>query len=130
MTVVLDTHALVWFLQKDKKLGQKALDLILRDDVAKIVPFLVLAEIHYLHAHRRFPLSAPEVVRIIKEIENFEIAPHSEDQIPHLISELDIHDALIVATAAAGQKIKETDVAILSRDHQIGEFSPLPVIWS
>lgn len=127
-SVILDTHTLVWFLQKDDRLSRKALALILRKEVTKIIPLLVVCEIHYLHARGRFAISAEDVTGKISETDDFEIVPHTEDQIPHLIAELGIHDALIVATGLA-QKERGRDVAILSRDDQIKKHAPLPVIW-
>ena len=127
-SVVLDTHTLVWFLQKDKALPSNVLKFILRDDILKVIPFIVICEVHYLHAHGRFPTSAQEVTLKIREAENFEVAPHTEEQLPHLLSDLGIHDALIVATALVHQE-KGQEVIILSRDEAIKKHSSLPVIW-
>ena len=126
--VVLDTHVLVWFLQKDNRLPEQVIELILKDNITKMIPFIVICEIHYLHKRGRFPISAEEVITKIKESDNFEIQPHTESQIPHLLSELGIHDALIVATALAHQK-KDPEVSILSRDEEIKKYCPLPVLW-
>jgi PIN domain nuclease of toxin-antitoxin system len=53
MTDVVDTHALVWFLEKNPRLSTAARN-ALRDPSAKIVvPTIVLAEIHFLHARGR-----------------------------------------------------------------------------
>lgn len=125
---ILDTHTLVWFLQKDKRLPKKALNFILRRDVTKRIPFIVICEIHYLHARGRFPISIQDVSTLLKATDDFEIAPHTEDQMSHLFSNLEIHDALIVATALAYQE-GDGDVVILSRDEQIKKHSPLPVVW-
>ena len=127
-SVILDTHALVWFLQKDPKLPQKALKLILRNEVAKVIPFIAVCEIHYLHARGRFPVSIKALTAQLLEADNFEILPHGEKQIPHLLSVLDIHDALIVATALEREESGD-DVTILSRDEQIRKHSTLPVVW-
>ena len=127
--VVLDTHTLVWFLQKDSRLSKKALKLILQDEILKVIPFIVFCEIHHLHAHGKFALSAAEAADRIDDIHHFEIAPHSQRQLPHLLSGLEIHDSLIVATGLEQKEIHRSDVAILSRDEDIQEHSPIPVIW-
>mgnify|MGYP001596999009 CR=1 FL=1 len=128
-SVVLDTHALVWFLQKNKNLSKKALHLILSNDNLKVIPLIVLCEVHYLHARGRFNLSAGETVARVTDLDDFEIVSHSQEQIPHLLSSLDIHDALIVAVALTRQEKDQSEVVIISKDDQIRKHSPLPVIW-
>ena len=126
---ILDTHTLVWFLQKDKNLSKKALKLILKADVTKVIPFIVLCEIHYLHARGRFATSAQEVMLKLHEVDHFEISSHTANQVPYLMPELEIHDALIVGTALSYRESNSGDVVIVSRDKEIKNFSPLPVIW-
>ena len=129
MICVLDTHALVWFLQKDKKLPKKVVDIILNEEESKQVPFIVLCEIHYLHHHNRFGLSALEVRKHLEKVASFEIMSHVPDQLEYLDQELDIHDALIVASARALAKASEEEVVIFSRDEQIKKYASLPVLW-
>lgn len=127
--LILDTHTLVWFLQKDKRLSPKALKLLVNDSDKKIIPFIVLCEIHYLHAKSRFNLTAKQVVDIINQTKNFEIVSQSVDLVPHLMNELEIHDALIVATALFKENQESNPVIIVSKDHLIHQHSPLEVVW-
>lgn len=128
-TCILDTHTLVWFLQKDKRLSSKALKLLVNDSDKKIIPFIVLCEIHYLHAKSRFNLTAKQVVDIVNQTKNFEIANQSVDLVPYLMDELEIHDALIVATALLKKEQESYQVIIVSKDHLIHQHSPLEVVW-
>lgn len=127
--LVLDTHALVWFLQKDARLTLPARQAILDSRFRKMIPFLVCCEIHYLHAKEKFPLSAIDVLEIIRQTGDFELASHTEDQVGHLKSELDIHDAVIVATACALQESGKNKVHIVSKDEKIRAHSPVPILW-
>lgn len=127
--LVLDTHALVWFLQKDARLPLTARKTILDPHSRKMVPFLVCCEIHYLHSQGKFPLSAQDVLDKIGHTEDFDLVPHTADQIPHLKQELDIHDAIIVATAASLQKSEKGKVQIVSKDEKIRTHSPVPILW-
>lgn len=129
MICVLDTHVLVWFLQKDKRVPEKVLRLLLDDEVEKQIPFIVLCEIHYLHHHGRFSLSASETKKRLHKVSSFEIVGHTTDQLDLLDERLDIHDALIVATARSLEKESEQEVVILSRDEQLKKYSGLPVLW-
>lgn len=126
---ILDTHALVWFLKKDPQLSAKALKWILNEEVLKVIPLIVLCEIHYLHQQGRFSLPVQEAVNRIHEVNNFEISPHGEELIPHLLPNLDIHDALIVATGLLKQQSDTHEVCLLTRDQKIKKEAPLPVVW-
>ncbi len=126
---ILDTHTLVWFLKKDPQLSAKALKLILNEEVLKVIPLIVLCEIHYLHQQGRFSLPVQEAVDRIHEVDSFEIFPHGEDLIPHLLPPLDIHDALIVATGLLKQQKDNIEACIISRDQKIKKESPLTVVW-
>lgn len=128
-SLVLDTHALVWFLTKHPNISEKALKLILQENYRKIIPVIVLCEINYLHQRKRFALSVSNVMSLIEETNSFEVAAHEQEQIDYLLPELEIHDSLIVATACYYQKVLGYDVAIISKDEQIIKYSPVSIVW-
>jgi PIN domain nuclease of toxin-antitoxin system len=51
---IIDTHSLVWFLEKSPKLGKKARKALMDSDSSLIIPTIVLAEIKFLFAKNRF----------------------------------------------------------------------------
>lgn len=128
--LVLDTHALVWFLQKDLRLPLSAQKAILDKANLKFVPFIAICEIHYLHARGRFPLSSLELQNHLDSVSDFEVISHGMELLPHLLCELEIHDALIVASAYMLRDSREMNVKIVSKDRTIAQHSKVPVIWS
>ena len=51
MTFLVDTHTLVWFLTKDKKLSGKVVEILRKVEDGEetvIIPTIVLAEIMYI----------------------------------------------------------------------------------
>lgn len=127
--LILDTHTFVWFLQKNGKLPNLACELIFEENHVKVIPFITLCEIHYLHQHNRFRMPLTKVIKTIHETHDFQIANHNEKQASFLLPELDIHDALIVATAIEYEKEYSREVIILSKDELIQRHSPIPVLW-
>ena len=62
MTYVVDTHALVWFLEGSPRLGMAA-QKALSDTAARVVvPTIVLAEIKFLYARDRIATDLPHVL--------------------------------------------------------------------
>jgi len=53
-TFVVDTHALIWFISRDPRLGNRARAILRDPDVRLIIPAIVLAEIKYLAYRDRF----------------------------------------------------------------------------
>ncbi len=51
---IIDTHALVWFLEQSPKLGKNAKSVFLDDDSILIIPTIVLAEIKFLFGKNDF----------------------------------------------------------------------------
>lgn len=130
---VTDTHALIWHLQRSRKLSAKARALFRKADRGEariVIPSIVLVEMVYLAERMRidpglvdrvFALLAPrpqnyilaplglEVVRALRGIRR--------TQVP------DMPDRIIVATA------KQLGLALLSRDPAIAAVPGLSVIW-
>lgn len=126
---ILDTHTLVWFLDKSPRLGKKALSILLDDQIVKIVPLIVLCEIHYLHKKKRFTLSLEKLLQLMEKTQNFESYPHHLAQIPYLNAQLEIHDALIVAATLEFSANNHQKVVILSRDSQIQRCKEVTCLW-
>ena len=99
MTHIVDTHALVWFLEKNRRLSSVAQE-ALRDAAADVViPTIVLAEIAFLYARKRVRVDLPTVIAHIAAASNCVVYPLDEAVVERLPTTLNIHDAIIVATA-------------------------------
>ncbi|MFQ5673235.1 MAG: type II toxin-antitoxin system VapC family toxin [Nitrospinales bacterium] len=70
---ILDTHTLVWFIENNPTLSQKAKDAILDSNSKKVISVIVLAELKFLANKNRFQ---PKFEHILEFIEN---DPHMPD---------------------------------------------------
>jgi PIN domain nuclease of toxin-antitoxin system len=125
-TYVVDTHVLVWFLSRDKRLSERV-RLILRDVEARlIIPTIVLAEIKYLSHQGRFLQTLEDVLTAINTINRCVVYPIDLQVIQSAPDGLDIHDSLIVGTALVQAGAVD---GILTKDRTITAVSTVPAIW-
>jgi predicted nucleic acid-binding protein len=126
---VLDTHAVVWFLEGDPRLGPRALE-VLNDPTADLVlPTIVLAEITYLYGRGRIPVDVPKVHASLASAPRCVVYPLDEAVVDRLPPTLSIHDAIIVATARAFKDPLSGDVAVVTRDAEITSSGLVDVVW-
>jgi PIN domain nuclease of toxin-antitoxin system len=129
MTLISDTHPVVWHLADSPRLSPAAHQ-ALRDPDAKIViPTIVLAEIHYLHARRRIAVDLTAALSLIHTAANCRIHPLDEAVVARLPSSLSIHDAIIVATALVHRDDLGENVALITEDAEITATGLIPIIW-
>jgi len=128
MVCVIDTHALVWYLTDDKRLGKQAAELLDRPDTRIVVPVIVLAELKYLHRRSRISLSFSAVLTIIGADERCSVYPVKEvvDLLP---LDLDIHDAIICATALVCRRAIGEDTVVLTKDQAITDSGLVSTVW-
>ncbi|OGO41001.1 MAG: hypothetical protein A2Z04_00755 [Chloroflexi bacterium RBG_16_57_9] len=125
-TYVVDTHALVWYLAKDPRLGAQAEAVMDDPDIRLIVPTIVLAEIKYLAHKGRFTQSLDDVIRVIGLDPRCLVYPIDLSVVNKAPVGLDIHDSLIVGTALVQ---REAVNGILTRDEAIEHSHLVPVLW-
>jgi len=126
---VIDTHALVWYLTDDKRLGRRVAELLDRADTQIVVPVIVLAELKYLHHRNRIPLSFSAVQTIIGADERCSVYPVTEEVVDLLPLDLDIHDAIICATALACRRGLGEDAIVLTKDRAITDSGLVSTVW-
>lgn len=129
---VLDTHAVVWYLEANPRLGAGA-RAALDDPSSKLyLPIVALAEACWIveHGRTRIP-SVPDLLADIDADERIVLCPLDRpilDGSLNLTSIPEMHDRLIVATALALSRTTP-DLALVSRDVSITAGAPVPVIW-
>jgi predicted nucleic acid-binding protein len=95
MTSVVDTHALVSFLEGSSQLSMASRN-ALSDTAAKVViPTIVLAEITFLYARRRIAIDLPPVLAHIANAANCLVYPLDRAVVERLPTTLNIHDAIV-----------------------------------
>jgi PIN domain nuclease of toxin-antitoxin system len=126
--LVLDTHALVWFLTADHRLGPAARAALTDERIEVVIPALVLAEVSSLSAKGRTPVDLARVLRHVHQTDNTRIASFDETTARLLPADLDIHDGIIVATGLA-LLATGVSVALVTRDAKITASGLVDVVW-
>jgi len=102
---VIDTHALVWYLTDDDRLGAKAREILTKIDNGEdtgVIPSIVILETLAVFEKKGLRDLFSEIYTEIKESSNYLIYPLSSeiaDEVINLPSELELHDRVIMATA-------------------------------
>lgn len=128
-TFIVDTHALVWYLDKDKKLSKTAEKALDSSDVSLVIPTVVLAEVKYLFSKRRISISFENVMQAIENDHRCIIYPFDLSCVEHLDERLDLHDGIIVATGVIFRDSVDQSTKIITRDVTIKQSGIINTLW-
>lgn len=128
MSYIVDTHILIWFLDKNKRLNTLHQHILTPTQNTFVFSTIVLAEIKYLISQRRINIDFEKVLEYLSESENCIIYPVDEDVVENMPGGLNIYDALIVATGLVYKDILNEKVKILTEDEEIIKSEILPVV--
>ena len=129
MTHVADTHSLVWYLEDNPRLGPNARIALKNPETKLVIPTIVLAEIAFLYGRQRIAVDVSRVYRYIADATNTVIYPLDELVVEQLQSSLNIHDAIIVATALLFRDVLGETTAVISKDTEIVASGLVEVVW-
>lgn len=123
----LDTHAIVWYLLKDKKLSkiaEESIRSIFKKQAIGIISIMVLLELYYVSLKdKRFDFA--KTMDLIRDanirIVNFDMRVLSKAV--ELPNGFDIHDRIIVATSIL------TNTQLVTRDGVLRNLFPNETIW-
>lgn len=132
MKYVVDTHALIWFLEGNPRLGDKAKAILSAPDSQLVIPATVLAEAVWIVERGRTSIS--EAITIVESV-NLDtravVYPLNTTVIQKTINLFaigEMHDRQIVATAMVLEEQGEK-VALLSCDQNITASGLVTIIW-
>lgn len=129
MRCVADTHTLIWYFDHDKRLGTNA-ESVIDDPINEIVcPTIVLAEIFFLSNKRRIVKDFQGIMEELAADSRFIFSPLSKDVVVQMPPNLEMHDAIIVATSIILTKISGDEVPILTKDREIQLLPYIKTIW-
>jgi len=131
---ILDTHALIWFAEGNKRLSEQAKAIMSAVDSQMVLPIIALAEAALIIERRRTSISdfSQFLSRVYADTRieilplTLEIFERSLTSDGGLIPEL--HDRFIVSTGLHLQDLGDT-VEIVTRDEAITDAGVLSVIW-
>jgi PIN domain nuclease of toxin-antitoxin system len=131
---IVDTHALIWYLEGNPRLGQQAKQVLADVESKLILPIIVLAESVLVIDKKRTAIPSASVclTRILQD-QRIEICDLTLPIFQRSLTEEglrvpELHDRLIVSTGLYLQDLGYA-VAILTRDEEIVQAGVLPVIW-
>lgn len=120
-TFVIDTHALVWFLDGDKRLSKIAESRMLTPNATLIIPTIVLAEVKYLFGKKRIKVTFDKVMKVINSDKRCIIYPFDIFCVEKLDNRLNLHDAIIAATAVIFRESIDPTTELITKDNSIKE---------
>ena len=129
MKCVIDTHALIWHFDGDERLGREAGKILYNPRTEIICPTIVLAEIVYLSKKRRTQKGLDIILTTMSSDPRFKIYPFDEEVLLRMPSTLEMHDAIIVATAFVFIETLNEEVPILTKDKDIRKIQGIVTIW-
>jgi PIN domain nuclease of toxin-antitoxin system len=129
MTYVVDTHALIWFLEGSSRLSMAAQNALIDRTVQVVVPTIVLSEITFLYARHRIAIDLPHVLAHMASAANCLVYPLDGAVVERLPTTLNIHDAIIVATALVFRDVLSENTAVVTKDADITASGLINVLW-
>ena len=115
---IVDTHTLIWFIEKDPRLGNKANDILEDSSSVLIIPVIVLCEFYYYLRKKMKSGLYQNIEEKLKADPRTLIVPITADLVSKIPEKLEMHDGLI----AALQTTLNNSV-ILSKDSQLAEWN-------
>ena len=129
MPYVTDTHALVWRLTDDGRLGASARRVFEQAEDGQtviVIPAIVLAELLHIARGKRIALTFRETLERIEESSNYEVAPLNLPTLraaDAIVADLELHDRLVLATAQL------VDAPLLTKDAAIQATGLVHIVW-
>lgn len=126
---IVDTHALVWFISKDKKLSPLAKQVLNQAEAGEVqvlIPTLVLAELDYIAQKKRVAATLDELLGRIQEGTGFAIVPFDTEVFQAMLTlphEWEIHDRIIASTSRYYKAI------LITRDEVLRNTDEIETVW-
>jgi PIN domain nuclease of toxin-antitoxin system len=129
LNLVIDTHALVWWLTADPRLGRRAKEALLDTANPLLLPTIVLVELRYVGAKwfkQEFLESELDLLQSARDVTLMPLTSSVADLID---TKLNVHDAVIVATALDYSQRSGQMVNLVTKDQAIGSGGLIETIW-
>ena len=128
-TYVVDTHALVWFLEKNPRLTDNAKSALTDTNAQIILPTIVLTEVIFLYSKKKTSINLSMVLSQVANSSNCIVYPLDEEVVSRVSANVNIHDAIIVATGLVFKDLIGHDVAVVTKDESIKQSNLIRTVW-
>jgi PIN domain nuclease of toxin-antitoxin system len=128
-TYIVDTHALVWFLEKNSRLSDNAKTALTDANTQIILPTIVLTEVIFLYAKKKTSINLSTVLSQVANSSNCIVYPLDEEVVSRIPTGVNIHDAIIIATGLVFKDLMGHDVAIVTKDELIKQSNLIRTVW-
>ena len=129
---VLDTHAVVWHLEGNPRLGPNAKRVIDDPLSSLVLPVIALAEAAYIVEHGRTAIpKVSELLRSVLADPRISIFPVTWEVFEESLNAVvlpEMHDRLIVGSALYLQSLGDT-ISLLTKDASIVESRLVTTLW-
>lgn len=129
MMYAADTHSLLWFLSKDKKLSDTAREVFRKAEKGEtkiIISTIVLLELMYLLEKRGDKNYFNRILEEIEGVTNYEVYPVGLEVV-RLVSQIttmkELHDRIIIATS------QTLDCSLITKDEEITNLNEVKCVW-
>jgi len=129
MNYVVDTHALLWFIEGSPRLSVAARDALSTSESSLVVPAICLAELTYLYDRGKAQVDLRRVREEILSARNTKVYPLDEVVVELMPRELEIHDAIIVATTRVYSELLGVQTALITRDLTLQQAGIVATLW-
>lgn len=129
MDLVLDTHAPAWWLEGDGRLGSAALAALRDRSNLILIPTMVLVELEFVGKKRGVSNFLRDKLQHLRESRDVLILELDEEVALAVNTRLNVHDAMIVATARTHAARSGQTLALLTRDREIAASGLVEVLW-
>lgn len=121
---IVDTHALIWFLENNPHLGRQAHAILVDAKSQLIIPVIVLCEFYYYLRKKKVGDSYNGIFNILKGDPRILLASFEADLIPKIPDSLELHDGMIAALHST-----LPGSVILSKDGKLKKWGPSVLVW-
>jgi len=129
---VVDTHALIWYLEGNPRLGVQARAVLDAPTSELVIPLIALAEACWMIEHGKSSIPAvQDLLAALDADPRVVVMPLDRtvlDKTLGMTAITEMHDRQIVATALCLADQGET-VAVLSKDRNLQTSGLVPIIW-
>jgi hypothetical protein len=126
---VVDTHALTRYFEDLSLLGQRSRTLMTDPLSTLVVPTIVMAEAQWMIRKWRTRVNWDDLLTSLETDGRFTLAPLTLDVVRLTPPDLEMHDAMICATALFVRAPTAEEVRLITRDKDIRESGLVETVW-